>query len=771
MGKRSHGRGRPFVISRHGRHRFQTGLITGTLVASGVPMAEAFEMSKRIRNDITGRTEIQGEELEQLIDAMLREAGYATPPASPDPPTESALFRDLTAIGLDAAEAVELIRRGSGPEVLDTLPQPFDRRCRLLRWMRNADKPVVLFLAGATGTGKSTLALELGVRLGMRLVVSTDMIREVMRTVLSPDLLPGLHDHSFRGMLQGGDVLSDPQERVLAGFHQQAAQVSVGVRGVIRRALRENTHLIVDGTHLQPPFDQYMPAGADAYHAGLMLAVPAKKKHRTRFPARASRQRLRDPNAYLDAFQSVRWIHDDLLHQAEDADVVVIPTEDLQQTVYAALDALWGLVPVTEPVPSAHRRPPPASSADVRTLCLVLDGLADEPQEALGNLTPLAAAETPTLDRLAHGGGQGLIDTSKRAGAVPDTGDGMFAILSPGMPAAAIGRGLIEAAGRGIPLPTGSVLFRGNLATRAPGSLSVLDRRAGRIRSGVEDLIAGLASVPLSGGLVGRVSSSHEHRVSLMIVGAGLSAAVSDTDPGGHADPQRILRPQPLDDTPEAARTAAALREFLDKINTHLEQHPLNHERAERGELPANTILTRGAARADERHEAGTTPVRSAIVAACPSALGVSRLLGMTPVTGPSMTGNLDTDLAAKFDAARPLLHDHDFVVIHIKGTDIASHDRRPFAKRDFITRIDEALGAFLASRDTDAPRLRVVVTADHGTSSATGLHLSDPVPVVLALWDPESDDDGVFTEASAAEGALGRLGPGELVPLLFDSK
>ena len=63
------------------------------------------------------------------------------------------------------------------------------RRYRFISWVRRTERPLFLLLGGATGTGKSTLATELAVRLGIRNVTSTDMIRETMRTVLSAEVV------------------------------------------------------------------------------------------------------------------------------------------------------------------------------------------------------------------------------------------------------------------------------------------------------------------------------------------------------------------------------------------------------------------------------------------------------------------------------------------------------------------------------------------------------------------------------------------------------
>ena len=59
--------------------------------------------------------------------------------------------------------------------------------------------PLVILIGGATGVGKSTIATQLAHRLGIVRVVATDAaIREVMRAMLSAELMPALHVSSFQ---------------------------------------------------------------------------------------------------------------------------------------------------------------------------------------------------------------------------------------------------------------------------------------------------------------------------------------------------------------------------------------------------------------------------------------------------------------------------------------------------------------------------------------------------------------------------------------------
>jgi 2,3-bisphosphoglycerate-independent phosphoglycerate mutase len=797
---------RSIVISRHGRYRFQTGMVTARLLQRGLGMEDAFAISNELRDQLRGTREITAEDLGAQIDAMTQERLGITAaelaqrhPSSveadiPLVRTDSGhvafsraiLLRQLITAGLEAEHAMGLaqetyawlqgtedptqdqVRAWTSARVEELHGSAHARRYRFTCWVRQSEVPLILLIGGATGTGKSSLATELAFRLGIRMVTSTDMIRETMRTVLSPEVVPGLHDHSFRGMLQGGKALSDPRERVLAGFRQQQAQVAVGIRAVIRRAIRENSHMIIEGTHIRPPYHRLVTAGRDVMVAGLVLAVPEEKRHQERFPRRAQSQTMRSPDTYLEAFQSVRWIHDDLLAAAEDAGGVVVANDDLDITIRGVVDYLSQVLPFEEQGFAVPTEVSSATPEGPRTLFLILDGLGDEPNPALQGQTPLQAAATPTLDLLAGLGGLGQIMTTHNPEKAASTNEGLLALLGQPEMGKTIGRGLLEALGGGIPLAPGAVCFRGNMATiQADGILA--DRRAGRIRAGVEDLLIDLQDIKLPGGIRGRIFAGHEHRVIVVLQGAGLSSKVSDTDPGGEAMVQRMLVPEPLDQTPEAARTTDALQAMLQHARVVLGAHPLNQRRRVQGEFPANCIITRGAARIGDLPDPRHSPNTAALVSGCPTALGVARVVGMDGAIPPGVTGNLDTDVDAKFSAAAQLLEQREFVAIHIKGTDIAAHDRRPLEKRDFISRIDAALGRFLRDNPAVTEGLRVVVSADHGTSCLSGNHIPDPVPLLVATWSEEGEGEAAaFDEEHAAMGALGLLHPGQLNDVLW---
>ena len=109
-------------------------------------------------------------------------------------------------------------------------------------------------------------------------------------------------------------------------------------------------------TRIVPPFDQYLPPGANAHVAGFTLAVPDEEQHRRRFPERSHRQPARSPGIYLDAFQSVRWIHEDMLRMAEEAETVVLSNADLDKTLRSAVDILSRGLPLDDGGTGMHAR-------------------------------------------------------------------------------------------------------------------------------------------------------------------------------------------------------------------------------------------------------------------------------------------------------------------------------------------------------------------------------------------------------------------------------
>jgi len=399
-------------------------------------------------------------------------------------------------------------------------------------------------------------------------------------------------------------------------------------------------------------------------------------------------------------------------------------------------------------------------------IVLICDGMADRPVQDYKFKTPLEVANTPHISRLTKAGSVGLMDPV-RPGVRPGSDVAHFALLGYDPYQYYTGRGSLEAEGAGITLSLGDVAFRCNFAT-VDENMKVLDRRAGRIKVGTSKLAKVLNKMQLEAapGVKARFQESVEHRGVLVFSGEGTSRMVSDVDP--HSTGVRILKSKPLDASEEAAKTAEALNEFVRRSYVLLKDHPVNVERAKKGQKPANIILPRGA---------GTLPsiktlpelynIKAACIAAVAMVRGICKIAGMSLLNVKGATGGLNTDFLAKARAAVEASKENDLVFVNVKACDVASHDGDFKTKVKAIEKVDEMIGLIIDKVGLSTNYF--AVTCDHTTPVNIRDHTSDPVPLAMAGPDVSSSRIPKFTENHAAAGNIGRIPASSLIPILMD--
>ena len=162
----------------------------------------------------------------------------------------------------------EVFARISDVLVADGLVE-VERRVRIRRWMRTSGQPLVLAVGGSSGVGKSTVSLEAADRLGISVVVSTDQVRSVIRSVLSPELLPALSQSSFSAAKMLRSNLSG--NRMLFAFEEQARIVQHGAIALATRSVKEGQQVVINGVHIVPGLIEVDPELPPAERVRLAL--------------------------------------------------------------------------------------------------------------------------------------------------------------------------------------------------------------------------------------------------------------------------------------------------------------------------------------------------------------------------------------------------------------------------------------------------------------------------------------------------------------------
>lgn len=272
---------------------YSKGLMASSIMATGLPPSRAFHVAERIEERLYSR-------------------------GGPS---------------ITKAELSELAREVLVEEVGGRYADSF------AKWqvVNRIDRPLIILIGGATGVGKSTVATQLAGRLGITRIIPTDAIREVMRAMFSEELMPTLHTSSFDAVHLVRHPLPRNADPVIIGYREQASAVAVGAQALIRRAVAENTDLILEGAHLVPGFldpDEF----TDAFVVQFVIAVDDPDAHRSHFLARAHDTRSRPSDRYLDFFDNIRKIQRYIKSLALERNVPIVHSYSLDATLAQVIE-------------------------------------------------------------------------------------------------------------------------------------------------------------------------------------------------------------------------------------------------------------------------------------------------------------------------------------------------------------------------------------------------------------------------------------------------
>ena len=278
---------------RHGLP-FSKGLLAQSFMAAGLPPSRAYAIAVAIHQDLRDRDELT---------------------------LSSERLRTLAAEYLERMESEE-----------------YASRYLRLREVSKLESPLIVLIGGTTGVGKSTIATEVAHRLGITRIMSTDSIREVMRGIFTPDLMPAIHESAFNAWRGLRVPVPQGANPVIVGFREQTSVVSTGVKALIDRAVVEGENLVIEGIHLVPGYLDPR-SFKNARVAQLVIGVDDEESHLSHFYIReVQTEGSRPLDRYRANFANIRVLGAYIQELAVEHGIPVVMSHQLDKTVAEVLE-------------------------------------------------------------------------------------------------------------------------------------------------------------------------------------------------------------------------------------------------------------------------------------------------------------------------------------------------------------------------------------------------------------------------------------------------
>jgi len=388
------------------------------------------------------------------------------------------------------------------------------------------------------------------------------------------------------------------------------------------------------------------------------------------------------------------------------------------------------------------------AEAKTKYVVLVGDGMADYPLQELGGKTPLQAAQTPNMDRIA----------ACRVGLVRTIPDGM----EPGSDVANLSllgydprvyhtrRAPFEAASMGVELKPDEVAYRMNLVTldfNTDHEILMVSHSSGDLSSeDARQIVDNLKKELRFPGTMIYQGVGYRH---LLVWQNGPEEAMT-------IPPHDVLGQNMA---PYLSQAADNQVQRLIRLSWPiLKPHPVNRRRREQKEKEANSIWLWGQGRAPRLPRfVDKYGVKGAVICAVDLLRGMGIYAGFEPIYVQGATGYLNTNYRGKAEAALQALTRMDFVFLHVEAPDEAGHAGNPGEKIEAIENFDrKVVGTVLQGLDR-FDDFRVMVVSDHLTPIAKRTHTGEPTPFAWASKSElnRSGTGAVFSEDSARDSGL----------------
>ncbi len=384
---------------------------------------------------------------------------------------------------------------------------------------------------------------------------------------------------------------------------------------------------------------------------------------------------------------------------------------------------------------------------------LLCDGMADYPIAELGNKTPLEAAYTPNMDKLAEKSTIGLVKTVAD-NLKPGSDVANLSVLGYDPQVYYTGRSPLEAGSIGIDMGQDDVSFRCNLVT-----LSDEERYEDKT---ILDYCAGDISTEEARELVKYLAEHFDNDEFALYSGVSYRHCLiwhNGTLDVAPLTPPHDITGKPIKEYIPTNPNAAKLYDMMVKSYDLLKDHPINKAREAKGLSPANSMWLWG-----EGVKASLMPfskkygLKASMISAVDLLKGIGKFSEMNVVNVDGATGYIDTNFKGKAEAAiKEFKNGQDLVYVHVEAPDECGHRHETENKKRSLEIIDkEILGPVIEELEKFED-YKIMILPDHATPLSVRTHTNDPVPFLIykksasvkgrAFNEKSAKDSGTFIE------------------------
>lgn len=378
-----------------------------------------------------------------------------------------------------------------------------------------------------------------------------------------------------------------------------------------------------------------------------------------------------------------------------------------------------------------------------RYAVIIPDGAADEPLEELDNQTPLAAANTPNLDKVSSSGRQGTVKT------VPDgleagSDVAMMSLLGYDPARYYTGRAPIEAVAQNIKLDSVDWIFRCNLVTIVDDKM--YDHSAGHISTEEATMLIRELDEQLGNERI-QFYPGVSYRHLLVFKDADFDVQTFPPHDNIGVKVDKIL---------PRGKGSEVLVGLMARSQQHFAEHDINKVKADLGENQVSSIWLWGQGRKAVMEKFSKRfGIKGCAITAVDLVRGLAKLIGFDLIDVPGATGFIDTNFKGKADAAIEALEKYDLVFVHIEAPDEAGHRADAKMKVKAIEQIDRHIVGPVLEALQKYDNWRILTMPDHPTPIRTGAHSAQPVPFAMAGAGVTGVLEAPFNEANAAKSGL----------------